>query len=114
MVAKGGLKIQPAQRPPGPADDFIQTARGRMKALMVKMSGLALTLSGTLGRQVIDRTGLDGRYDFQLAFAPDDAAATDRPSIYAALQEQLGLRLNASKGPVKVLVIDRAELPAAN
>jgi uncharacterized protein (TIGR03435 family) len=114
MVAKGGLKIQPARRAPGPADDFIQTSPGRMKALMVSMSGLALTLSGTLGRQVIDRTELEGRYDFQLEFAPENAVDSDRPSINTALQEQLGLKLGTSKGPVRMIVIDRAELPAAN
>jgi uncharacterized protein (TIGR03435 family) len=114
VVAKGGVRIEPAHRSPSVADDFIQTSPGRMKALMVSMSGLALTLSGTLGHQVIDRTNLDGRYDFQLEFAPEDAAGSDRPSIYTALQEQLGLKLNTSKGPVEVLVIDRAELPTAN
>jgi uncharacterized protein (TIGR03435 family) len=113
-VAKGGLKIQPAHRTPTVADDFIQTFPGRMKALMASMEGLALTLSGTLGHPVIDRTNLDGRYDFQLEFAPENTAASDRPSIYTALQEQLGLKLETSKGPVQVIVIDRAELPAAN
>ena len=86
VAAEGGSKIQPASRAPGPADDFIQTSPGRMKALMVSMSGLALTLSGTVGRQVIDRTHLEGRYDFQLEFAPEDAADSDRPSINTALQ----------------------------
>ncbi len=79
VTAKGGLKVQPASRPPGPADDFIQTSPGRMKALMVSMQGLALTLSGTVGRQVIDRTHLEGRYDFQLEFAPENAADSDAP-----------------------------------
>ena len=114
VVAKGGPKIQPAHRAPSPADDFIQAFPGRMKALMVSMSGLALTLSGTLGHQVINRTNLEGRYDFQLEFVPEDAADSDRPSIYSALQEQLGLKLETSKGPVQMIVIDRAELPAAN
>lgn len=114
VVAKGGLKIQPANRAPGPADDFIQTFPGRMKALMVSMAGLALTLSGTLGHQVIDRTNLDGKYDFQLEFAPENTTDSDPPSIYTALQEQLGLKLETSKGPVQMIVIDRAELPAAN
>jgi bla regulator protein blaR1 len=114
VVAKGGLKIQPANRAPGPADDFIQNFPGRMKALMVSMAGLALTLSGTLGRQVIDRTNLDGRYDFQLEFAPENTTDSDRSSIYTALQEQLGLKLETSKGPVQMIVIDHAELPAAN
>jgi uncharacterized protein (TIGR03435 family) len=85
-----------------------------MKALMVSMSGLALTLSGTEGRQVIGRTNLEGRYDFQLEFAPENAADSDRPSINTALQEQLGLKLGTSKGPVQLIVIDHAELPSAN
>jgi uncharacterized protein (TIGR03435 family) len=115
VVAKGGLKVQPAHRAPGPADDFIQTPRpGQMKALMVTMSGLALTLSSTLGRRVVDRTNLEDRYDFQLEFAPSDAADSDRASIYTALQEQLGVKLEPAKGPVEMVVIDRAELPSAN
>ena len=114
LVAKGGPKIRPADREPSPADDFIQTFPGRMKAMMVSMSGLALTLSGTLGRPVIDRTNLQGMYDFQLEFAPENIADSDRPSINTALQEQLGLKLGTSKGPVQLIVIDRAELPTAN
>ena len=85
-----------------------------MKALMVSMSGLALTLSGTVGRQFIDRTHLESRYDFQLEFAPEDAADSDRPSINTALQEQLGVKLETSKGAVQMIVIDHAELPSAN
>jgi uncharacterized protein (TIGR03435 family) len=115
VVAKGGPKIQPAHRAPGPADDFVQTFPGRMKALMVGMPGLALALSGVLGHQVVDRTNLEGKYDFQLEFAPENAAAdSDRPSLYTALQDLLGLKLETSKGPVNMIVIDRAELPAAN
>ncbi len=113
VIAKGGLKIQPAHRAPNPAEDFIQTFAGRMKARMVQMSGLALVLSSNLGRQVVDRTGLDSRYDFELNFAVNDSD-TDHASIFTALQEQLGVRLEASKGPVTVLVIDHAELPTAN
>jgi uncharacterized protein (TIGR03435 family) len=114
VVARGGLKMQPAHRPPSPADDFIQTSPGKMKAMMVTMQGLSMTLSGVLGHRVIDRTGVDGRYDFQLSFAPDDTNASDRPSIYSALQEQLGLHLQRSEGKVEVTVIDRVELPAEN
>jgi len=75
-------------------------------------------------RPVIDRTGLDKYYDFTLAFLPDlppdfpkenlPPGMLDRPSIFDALREQLGLRLQAQKGPVEFYVIDHAEKPAEN
>ena len=75
-------------------------------------------LSGKLARQVIDNTGLKGNYDFDLKWAPDlssDAQAEpDGASIFTAIQEQLGLRLEPSRGPVELLVIDHAEKPTDN
>jgi uncharacterized protein (TIGR03435 family) len=74
-------------------------------------------LTGQTQRVVIDRTGLTGTWDFDLTFAPAEtalAAAADTPSIFTALQEQLGLKLDSQKGPVSVLVIDRAEHPDEN
>jgi uncharacterized protein (TIGR03435 family) len=75
-------------------------------------------------RQVIDKTGLTGNYDFALSFTPElppgfDKANLppeflDRPSIFDALREQLGLRLEAQKGSVEYYVIDHVEKPAAN
>ena len=63
------------------------------------------------GRIVVDRTGLTGVWDFDLKWSPPNAPNPDpdRPSIFTALQEQLGLRLDATTGPVEVLVIDRVE-----
>jgi uncharacterized protein (TIGR03435 family) len=113
VAAKGGLKIQPAHRTPTEADGSLLTFPGRFKASMVPISSLARVLSGMLGHRVVDRTNLDGKYDFQVEFAEDDADS-GRPSIYGALQDQLGLKLEPSKGPVEMLVIDRAELPAGN
>jgi uncharacterized protein (TIGR03435 family) len=68
-------------------------------------------LGGEVSRVVVDRTGLTGVWDFDLQWSPPDAAHPDpdRPSIFTALQEQLGLRLEATTGPVEVLVIDRVE-----
>jgi uncharacterized protein (TIGR03435 family) len=83
VVAKGGPRIQPAQQPPGGANDFIQTFPDRMKARMVSMADLALVLSGTLRHQVIDRTGLDGRYDFDLEFLRPIRAASVQAWIRA-------------------------------
>jgi Protein of unknown function (DUF3738). len=81
------------------------------------MTVLAEELAEILGRVVIDRTGIVGRYSISLKWTPEDAApsidATD-PSIYTALQEQLGLRLDSEKAAVEVLVIDRIEMPTDN
>ena len=66
-----------------------------------------------VNRFVEDRTGLRGVFDFDLKWMPDETAATDLsyPSIFTALQEQLGLKLESTKGPVEVLVIDSVERP---
>lgn len=79
---------------------------------------------GRDGRPVIDRTGLKGFYDFELAFLPElppgfdmdklPPGMADRPDLFMALKEQLGLKLEAQKGPVDYFVIDSAEKPAAN
>jgi uncharacterized protein (TIGR03435 family) len=77
------------------------------------MQGFAEFLSDEAGRPVVDRTGLSGSYEMTLDWAPDDAAtpndSTAGPSLFTALQEQLGLKLDATKGPLEMLVIDRAE-----
>ncbi|HET9361248.1 MAG TPA: TIGR03435 family protein, partial [Vicinamibacterales bacterium] len=75
-------------------------------------------------RQVVDRTGLTGNWDFEMTFAPEaapgalppgaDAAPPldpDAPNFFTAVQEQLGLKLDATKGPVDVLVVERIERP---
>ncbi len=67
-------------------------------------------LSGSLGKPVVDDTGLTGKYDFKIEWAQDERQADTRPSIFTALQD-LGLRLDAIKGQEKVLVIDRVEKP---
>jgi uncharacterized protein (TIGR03435 family) len=78
---------------------------------------------------VIDKTGLSGEYDFKVEFAQDNgpvnkgpgdgpplgpADSARGPSIFTAVQEQLGLRLTSAKGPVEVIVIDHAEKPSEN
>ncbi len=71
---------------------------------------------GMLDRPVIDMTGFIGRFDLRLEFSPTDStvAGDDAPSIFTAVQEQLGLRLSAGVGPVKVHVIDHVERPSQN
>jgi uncharacterized protein (TIGR03435 family) len=99
---------------------------GHLKASGVTMARLAETLTGILyrevGRVVVDRTGLEGRYDLTLEWSPEDGSSSSAsndsqspgPSIFTALEEQLGLKLESGKGPVKTLVIDRVEQPSEN
>ena len=96
---------------------------GRMNFRGVTMETLAAQLSGRVGRSVVDRSGLDGRYDLDVEFSPQplradsaDPAAVDRPiadgaSIYTAIQEQLGLKLESQKGSIDVTVIDSVQRP---
>jgi bla regulator protein BlaR1 len=75
---------------------------------------LATRLAGVVGRLVIEKTGLQGTFNFGLKWAADLAGAEpsgDAPSIFTALQEQLGLKLESSRGPVEVLVVDHVEQP---
>jgi uncharacterized protein (TIGR03435 family) len=91
--------------------------RGRVTAKEAPMTKLADLLSGQVGRPVVDMTGLAGNYSFVVYFTPEGPSSADgsEPSIFGALQEQLGLRLEARKGPVELLVIDHAEkVPTEN
>ena len=89
------------------------------------MAQLASGLATRVGRTVVDRTGLAGNFDFELSFTPDTVPAGQLvrfngvefdagPSIYTAVQEQLGLKLEAGRGPVEMLVIDSVERPTEN
>ena len=78
------------------------------------MSEFQSFLTRQTQRVVIDRTGMTGGWDFELTFAPPEVAADanrDLPSLFTALEEQLGLKLDATRGPAEVLVIDRIERP---
>jgi len=77
------------------------------------LSGLAKTLSGIVGAPVQDQTGLTGSHDFQLEWSPDPSIDSG-PSIFSAVQEQLGLRLEAGKGPVNIMIIDHVEHATPN
>src|SRR5688572_31664247 len=81
------------------------------------IADLASALGSTLDRSVVDRTGLQGTYEFDLTWGADDAritpgtAASVTASVVTALQEQLGLKLGSTRGPVDILVIDSVERP---
>ena len=71
----------------------------------------ARNLAGGTGRNVVDKTGLAGSYDLELEFTPDQSPDNIGPSLFTAMQEQLGLKLDSQRAPVEVVVIDRLEKP---
>jgi len=125
VVSKNGVKLREGD-PPLPGGGT-STNCGVMKGTRATIANLAVVLSRQLSRPVIDRTNLTGKYDFELVWLPDTGCGSrpteatpgadvvpDRPSIFTALQEQIGLKLEGIKGPVEVVVVDRAEKPDAN
>lgn len=106
LVEHGGpgeyaMRVQPADE-----------GRLRLRSTKGNMTRFAEILTGQLGELVADRTGLSGQYDFTLEWAPDLNAAPTGPSLFTALEEQLGLKLESAKTAVQAIVIDRIERPA--
>ena len=124
VVAKDGPKLKTSIVPPpdtGNPDPLglgtMDVHNTEMTATGVTLSDLAMNLSFPLDRTVINKTGLTGRYDFRLRWTADgvDVGATDAPpDLFTAIQEQLGLKLQAAKGPVTTLVVDHVEQPTDN
>jgi uncharacterized protein (TIGR03435 family) len=108
VVGKSGPKIQEVTDGIG----TMTTGRGRLSCRL-PIAAFARYLSPTLGRTVLDRTGLTGAFDIKLEWTPDGDDASG-PSILTAVQEQLGLKLESARGPVEILVIEHAEKPAAD
>jgi uncharacterized protein (TIGR03435 family) len=127
-VAKKGPKLQPTKEATEGSGTSSHNSRSgsefTAKGVTLPELAEALTqeLSRDLGRDIIDKTEIKGRYDLTLKWTPDAGAATDSaassadsgPSIFTAVQEQLGLKLEPAKAPVQVLVIDHAEMPSKN
>jgi len=132
VVAKGGPKLKAVEESPD-AQVGLRGGRGQLTGFAAPTPMLASFLSNQLGRPVLDKTELKGKYDFKLEWAPDPSQGGDKPgqlppgvdapppytdpegpSIFTALQEQLGLRLESQKGPVETIVIDRVEKPSEN
>jgi uncharacterized protein (TIGR03435 family) len=143
VVAKNGPKLLEAKPgdsyssgikgPNGAAGtNTFRMARGELTGQGVPMTDVVRLLTQQLHRSVVDKTGLTGKYDFTLKWTPDDnqvlfkenagpaptdnAATSDSsgPSIFTAIQEQLGLKLEQQKGPVEIIVVDHVEKPSAN
>jgi uncharacterized protein (TIGR03435 family) len=121
VTAKNGPKLKPG-------DTAEQWSGGTMKGGIFKgrillhqltMLGLAEVLSGQTGSRVIDKTHLSGIFDIDLKWTPDDVSQPNNliatgPSLYTALEEQLGLKLTATKADLPILVVTHAEKPSEN
>jgi uncharacterized protein (TIGR03435 family) len=139
LPAKGGVKVTASTngscvipdpknlpKPGEPLPHFCGNIGMRpnlIEAFGVPMERFVSTLSTVLGRTVIDKTGVTGNIDIHLEFTPDEinaaqpadaAAGSSKPSIFVALQEQLGLRVQGAKAPGDLLVIDHLERPSDN
>jgi uncharacterized protein (TIGR03435 family) len=134
VIAKGGVKMQAAkeQDPANTRHLMMFGGPGEIDSTAMKVENLAHILSSQLGRTVLDKTGLTGNYDFTLKWTPDATEpgaagpgglpeAADNsgnnsggPTLFTALEEQLGLKLESAKGPEEVIVIDHIEQPSAN
>jgi uncharacterized protein (TIGR03435 family) len=130
IAAARGRGAGPPAIPAGPREPVCNlggSSGGTMCGRAVTMERLTQGLSGVYQRPVVDMTGLEGRYDFNLLFTPDNpkgpgvsfgntcgAPTGDRPALSTAMQEQLGIRIRAGEAPVEVLVIDSAERPTEN
>ena len=117
VAGKNGPKMKQGE---AAAPYLSAPAPGRLVGTKASMASLASALGGRLGRPVFDDTGLAGGFDFSLSWVPDgmggDPAVSDAsgPSIFTALQDQLGLRLESKKAPVDVIVVDAVERPSVN
>jgi uncharacterized protein (TIGR03435 family) len=126
MVEKNGPKgmTESKQTDPASPPQYKITGRYQMTAHGMSMAELcSMILSSEAQRFVVDQTGLKGRFDFALQWSRDDPAARNAdiapeagsgPSIFTAVQEQLGLKLVPTMVPTRVLVIDHVEMPSEN
>lgn len=120
MVAKGGPRLEKSKSDPDALPD--QSGHGvgsaqTMKFTNDRMADFAKTMQLMVDRPVVDQTNLSGRYDFSLVWTPDVMRAPptdDAPGLFTAVQEQLGLKLEATRAPTDVFVIDSATRPTQN
>jgi uncharacterized protein (TIGR03435 family) len=130
VQAKSGHKLVEAKDASGPGGRMM-VGRGRITANGMRLEDLARMLGQQVGRNVIDKTALTGRYDVDIEFTPDPgmgggfgpppgagghppAIDTGGPTLFTAIEEKLGLKLESAKGMIKTLVIDDASKPTDN
>jgi len=133
VIAAGGPKLQISETQTGTSDSQYKglnvggvrfNDKGEITTFSTTVSVFATQLSRVLKKTVLDHTGLTKRYDINLRWEPDEMKGlaqdtglldtTQAPGLFTAIQEQLGMKLLPSKGPVEVLVVDQASLPTAN
>ena len=133
VVAKNGPKMEESKDGDGSPQNMNRNNSNGKNVLTAKRASIPMlvnALSNTLGRPVVDQTGLKGTYDLNMEWAqdlggagkgpdfpgekPEAVSEASGPSIFTAIQQQLGLKLESQKGPVEVIVIDRAEKPSDN
>jgi uncharacterized protein (TIGR03435 family) len=111
VVAKNGPKLTKNIDAPGPGATI---GSGQLKGSKISMSILADLLAQLLDRTVRDDTGISGDFDVKLDWGPGKTVDIDGPSIFTALQEQLGLKLSAEKTMLPIFVVDHIERPTEN
>jgi uncharacterized protein (TIGR03435 family) len=104
----GGAPVAPPSTPPPPSACGATTRPGSISVRGFPLLTLARLVGPAVGRIVVDRTGLTGTWDLEVEFSADQS---DGPSLFTALQEQVGLKLEAARAPVDVVVIERLERP---
>ncbi len=120
VLAKKGSKMELAK--PDEKGSGTSTNNQHLKAHNITMEAFAryLTRNREVGMPVVDKTGLAGKFNFEMEWKPDqlqgkpEASTDDRPSLFTALQERLGLELKSAKVPIVTVVIDHAEKPQEN
>jgi len=131
VVAKGGAKLTPAPEVDGAPKGSdgkpqpkgsMMVRNGQLTGEGIPVSNLAMFLAQMLHKQVVDKTGMTGNYDMSLKWQPEEQAAESHdatggeqaPSIFTAVQEQLGLKLEPTRGLVDTIVVDHVEVPSEN
>ena len=131
VLAKGGTKLKEADSSAGDGKGLdgkplpkgmMQVRNGQLTGEGIPTSNLAMFLAQNLHKQVVDKTGLKGNYDMSLKWQPDDQVQESHeatggetaPSIFTAVQEQLGLKLEPTKGLVDTVVVDHIAMPSEN
>lgn len=121
-VAKNGPKLEPADAGESSTNTSTSNTSALIEGNKTGMDGFAQVLARVMDQPVVNHTGLQGIFNFKLQWTPEnakpakpaDATGTEGPSIFTAIQEQLGLHLRSQKTAVEVIVIDHAEKPSEN